>query len=429
MTAHDRKATRTFRYLTGTSQAGGFDGRRFMPKVTSPPGRHFVSRLSFAITPKLEYAASDIARTIADNIDATLFFSDTSLFDDRTDPKIWDALLSGTAAMVIVPQVRQELMSWLTGHPAHPAAKAIAREDPAIHFLSYDQFDAHETATLTYYANLLGIRKHLVRVKELEFENAHGRAPDEPELARLKQEIHETYGPRAYLLARKGATRPKGPTFYTDELLVCLAVMTAIRTGREVVVLTKDEDILEQFYKLQWLLDTHYRGMLLADLYAADPLRFVFHALPKNVPYVDEAFQGDNNVLIERSPQLLDAILPQSYAPVPVYCWVLGNRLTEMAFLAEREMERLLQIKGKTGGLNSDRLAERNCHIWLAPLDVPQSLRGCAAIVSDRRLPLRSAAVQIPSLDIQQAVLSQENFQHITEFHNELVTVPPMLLS
>ena len=52
----------------------------------------------------------------------------------------------------------------------------------------------------------------------------------------------------------------------TDEWLVCLAFTTAITTGREVVILTKDADILEQSYKLQWLLDTlpgHALGRLL----------------------------------------------------------------------------------------------------------------------------------------------------------------------
>lgn len=80
---------------------------------------------------------------------------------------------------------------------------------------------------------------------------------------------------------------------------------TGIETGREVVILTKDEDIQEQFYKLQWLLDTHYRGMLLADMYASDPSRFVTQPMPIDNPEFGAMFEGDDNVLVERPNWLI----------------------------------------------------------------------------------------------------------------------------
>ena len=108
--------------------------------------------------------------------------------------------------------------------------------------------------------------------------------------------------PRGYLLAKKGAASPAGPTFFTDEARVRAAAVSAIPTARSAVVLTKDRDVFEQFVKLQWLLDTHYRGMLLADLYVAYPLTFVSHELRKDVPHVDEFIVGDRSLLIERPP-------------------------------------------------------------------------------------------------------------------------------
>ncbi len=50
----------------------------------------------------------------------------------------------------------------------------------------------------------------------------------------------------------------------TDESLVFETVANGIRSGRPSLLLTRDRDLLEQFYKLCWLIDTHYRAMLIA---------------------------------------------------------------------------------------------------------------------------------------------------------------------
>lgn len=328
------------------------------------------------------------------------FFCDTSLFDARADERIWEGLLTGKGNLVIVPQVRLELEPWLAANARHPAARALVEEDPSFHLLSYMDLPDWKFGALAYYVNLLGFRKRLFEFKELQFQDAHGRLPSDVEMVRLREELHREVGPRGYILAKKGAGKPLGPTFFTDEYLVCTALMTAIIEGREVVVLTKDEDVQEQFYKLQWLLDTHYRGMLLADLYATDPLRFAMHPLPELVPNIEDAFHIASSVLIERSRQQLDDVLPTAWEPVPISCLILGHWLTYNWFVAESGMARLLRVKGETGGLNTDRLSSRNCHIWLAPLDMPKHLRTCAVVASDRRLKLPSEWAKIPLLDL-----------------------------
>ena len=55
---------------------------------------------------------------------------------------------------------------------------------------------------------------------------------------------------------------------YPGRTLVCAR---ARRTGRQTLILTEDADVEEQLFKLLWLIETHYRGMVLADKYAADP--------------------------------------------------------------------------------------------------------------------------------------------------------------
>lgn len=219
------------------------------------------------------------------------------------------------------------------------------------------------------------------------------------------------------MLAKKGAETKNPDNLLTDETLVYLAMRHGIKTGREVVILSKDEDILEQFYKLQWLLDTHYRAMLLADGYAAEPSRFVTHPMPTSSdPRLKDVFVGDDDVLVKRPLWLIRgpgaSILPLHCRPVIVHCWIVGEKATSMAFCAEREMERLLLTKAATGGLNTYRFGERNLHLWLAPLDIPRHLREYAAVAKDRRAPSASGRIEMPLFDANQATYCGEQFMH-----------------
>jgi hypothetical protein len=175
------------------------------------------------------------------------------------------------------------------------------------------------------------------------------------------------------------------------------------------MILTKDEDIFEQFYKLQWLLDTHYRGMLLAKRFCANPSSFAHHAFPCTDPRIDLLFAPDKRLLIERSPELLQQILPVECDLVPIYCWVVGEKFSGIAFSAERGLEDVLATKARTGGLNTEGLNGQNCHIWLAPLQIPMRFRGCAAIVEDNRKSVPTTNIRIPLFDIFQTIYCGED--------------------
>ncbi len=302
------------------------------------------------------------------------FFCDTSIFHRSTDERLWEALLNRPGKVVIIPHVYDELGPWLATNPTHTAARAIIQKQPAIRFFDLPSDDERTKTAYIYYVNLLAMRKRLFDVERWRFKSAHGRLPDEREMEAIKRSVHTMVGPRGYLIARKGDGDASPRTYYTDEALVYLAVMTAITTGNEVVILTKDEDVQEQFYKLLWLMDTHYRGMLLADRYASDPFGFIHRAPPVGNEGFDRVFAASNLTLIERAKSLLEEILPSTCTAVPIYCWVIGERLTQMTFMAETEMKRLLDVKGDTGGLNTDRLDGRNCHIWLGPLALPRAV-------------------------------------------------------
>ncbi len=407
------KATRTVQHLLNTSPKAGFDGYESAPPVWSPPGSEFVRRLTVSASLKVDYSIDQVCEVIAKQINDTLFFCDTSLFDTATDARLWEVLLRKRGRIVIIPHVNEELKPWLAANPNLAIAKAIRDKDPGIDFYRLDRLSLPAQTAFAYYVNLLGIRKRLMFVKTTQFEAAYGRPPDDQELRSLKEEVHRETGPRGYLLANKGFKENHSQTYYTDEALVYLAMSTGIATGTRVIILTKDEDVLEQFYKLQWLLDTHYRSMLLAERYASDPASFTAHLVANDTPDGREAFEDTNVVLIERSSQMLWDILPRSPHFVALSCCILGERLSQLTFGAEKEMSRLLTVKGKTRGLNTDRLGGRNCHLWLAPLDIPEPLRHCSAIVHDRRVKLNHSLAEIPLFDANQAIFTGERFRHL----------------
>jgi hypothetical protein len=413
MTEKNPKYTRTTRYFTGTATSRGFDGTRSVPGwVLEHPT--FIPRLNWKVSPKVHYDSEKLCESVAAAPDDALFFCDTSIFDVRTDDRLWPALTNRSGKLVLTPRVRIELEPWLKMHSDHIAARAVQSRDIGIRFLEYDRSVEALTA-YSYYMNLLGLRKRLAKLQEIRFERTHGRLPDEQEAIALKAETQRLWGERGAFLAKKG-DRPITETFYTDEEVVYLAVATGLISGRPTIILTKDEDLQEQFYRLIWLIDTHYRGMLLANLYAREFSQFKAHPMPMLHEEVRDSFEGMNNTLIERSDRLIEeGILPSRFQFVPLECWVVGTKLTRAIFGAEREMGRVLHVKGLTNGLNTDLLGDRNCHVWLAPLNIPESLRGCAAIAQDRRLQVRSSSVQIPILDVNQAIFCGERFKHLVQ--------------
>jgi hypothetical protein len=177
-----------------------------------------------------------------------------------------------------------------------------------------------------------------------------------------------------------------------------------VATGRETVVLTKDEDVEEQLHKCWRLLDTHYRGMLLADSFIANPAAYPEEQLPSGISHVDDVFLSAK--LIRRSNDDLQRILPLNPRMCFANSWRSGvNGMTTLTVAVEREMERLLEIKSQHGCRNTNQLEGKNCHIWLAPLPIPMNFRDCAAIAEDRTVPANS--LSIPFLDVQQAINSR----------------------
>lgn len=383
-----------------------------VPGTLAPPGFSYLPRLASQVTAKIRIDFGVVCNAIRRNATGALYFCDTNIFSDDMNAELWDALLSGRDKLALIPAVRLELKDWLARRPEHPIAQAAADNHPAIRKIDLNRLADWEKESASYYVALLNMRKQVLRSHLRRAESARGRELSTQERISVERAIEQGLGQRSYHLAQDGLRERDPVTYFTDEWLVYLATATAITTGRHVVILSNDEGVQEQLFKLCWLLKTHYFGMLLADRYIEDFAIFRSRFLPMTSDTA-ATFMGGNNILIERPERLAEYVLPRECSSVAVSYMSLGAYFTQMEFAAEREMSRLLRVKGQTKGRNTDRLGSRNCHAWLAPLDVAQRYPGWAAIAEDRIDTL--GTILIPHLDHLQAVNEVEAFERLVQ--------------
>jgi hypothetical protein len=328
-------------------------------------------------------------------------FCDNSAFDDHAPPELWDVLLSEPGRMVLTQRVNFELRPWLGKRPDHPVTKAALNHHPGLSEWREPELGEPGRRVFDYYMALLSLRRATLEAARRVFRREHGRDPDTIENRRLADEVQRHFGERGRLLAGKAAGNQ------TDEALVWLAVQHALTTGRQTLILTRDADVEEQFFTLLWLIDTHYRGMLLADRYVDRFGSYRTYPMPDavlNDP--DGPFEPHDAVIIERDLDLRDVLPPEPHA-VGISCLNAGVYCSHLSFMAETEMARLLATKDATGGLSTDRLGGRNIHASINPVGTGLG-HDCAAIVHDKREPIGTDGATVAVLDMAQAMMPGE---------------------
>jgi hypothetical protein len=383
------RSSRTNRHLRDRHR---LEGVRAIPAGTFDDPT-FIPRLSFKLTEPSPANPGDWDRmaTIIANAGDVAFFCDNSLFADSTPAEIWPALLGRPGRLVLTTGVRAELEPWLARRPSHPVKQALDLEETPI--ATYEAPGSTGQVAFDYYVGLLHLRRRpLVRALE-DFRKDRGREPTPDERAAIMGRIQTYFGQRGALLAKKGSSSR------TDEELVYLAVEHALTTGRQSAIVTVDADVSEQFYKLMWLVDTHYRSMLLGDRYAIESLSLRPRPL-LNPGVAVEAWPFETAVAIDRPGDvLMRALLPDRFRFVAVSCDTVGEYFSHLAFGAECEMARLLRVKERTDGLSTDRLGARNVHAWLGPLPIAEEFRACGAVTTDRRIKLAGRSASVAHLD------------------------------
>lgn len=356
-----------------------------LPKLTKVPlinGRFEACRLAFHnVAPKQRIDYGRIAWFIKNyNPPDMSFYLDTNFLTGEEKPdELWDALLE--RRIVITPTVWEELHSWL-GTPfrnrrmRNILLDARLCKNPSIDFSPNLFWHPYVTLAHAYYVNLLGMRKRMPRILAEGFEQDHGRAPTEAELDSL---IQRKAADHEFRLAKKGKEDITKSNFLADEELVAFAACDAIVRGQKTTILTTDTDVQVQFVKMMRLLDHQYQAFLFAEKYAASPDSFSKKPLVRTTPELEYYLADDDGLLIEKpcapGRQFVEWLLPERYHMNSVYCLLFGGRGEHLVFSpldysAERDMLRLLMVKGETAGRNTSCLGEFNCHVTGFPVGI-----------------------------------------------------------
>jgi hypothetical protein len=320
-----------------------------------------------------------------------LVFLDTNIFTRELDMSVWDAF--STRRILTTPGVWKELLPWLKTPFCNKAIRdrvvaaiqnqvrskgsaqqllnpltPLSREIPKMEVLFVDDhFTSH---AYEYYVRLLALRKAIGPIAASLLTKKFGKEPTKDQFL---AEVQGRFGPRGLLIAKKGLEAAESPNKLTDEQLVVMAVLTAIMSGSEVFIVTRDADVLEQYFKVLCHMKEHYRAMLVADLYAANASAIAFRkvAIPSDGVQIMQ-FSGSSFLELVTTDVEFNPLAPKFHS-VNVYCLLLGGepqgmKVTFCCFCAETEMAQMLRVKVVTGGLNTDKLDGRNCTIHTAPL-------------------------------------------------------------
>lgn len=345
-----------------------------------------------------------------------VYFLDTCFLTDHDIPEVfWDALR--TRRVAITPGILHELRGWISSPSCNQCfhkdvVAALRRESRCVDLIQPVFFDFNMRETVTYYTRLLGLRKHYPCMVRKTFEELGEPFTDEDVERVCRKDLQD----RGWRMAKKAMADYGKPNLLADEELVAWAILYAIATGRETTILTRDSDVMEQFYKAIYLLDTHYRGMLIADHYSLHPWTFEHRTLSdEERRWMSMAFRGDDDTLIRLPRDYESTLLPPTVLSVMVYCWLFRGRPPEihidgLTFGAETAMARLLDVKAITRGLNTNLLQGRNCHVCVAPKH--QHIYGGWGIISDD-VQQEWQGTKISVADMDLSILRIENVSHV----------------
>ncbi len=387
-------STPTTRFAARVGEGGTVDpyDRTFIPRLTA--------RLSEPpFKPEMLVRAVHMSRHA--------IFCDTSIFDFDIPTEAWAELL-GSGQLIIIPAVISELEPWLARNASHPMSEPILSRDPRLQFP--ERMGVPDTVRhgANFYLNLLVRRKQTSLLVEHQLAATLNRSPTREEVI---GEVQRQYGERGWLLGKKGMSSDFSSLSHADEELVCWSFAHALHSGTPTALLTKDKDVLEQYYKLWNLLDLDYRNMLLGDSYATAFSYYRPQRLVLDEPALGDIFEDSpDNVWFERPANLEETVLPDESDFVVVSCWRVGKKLSQLSVCLDREMKRLLGVKGATGGLNSDRFGKRNSHLTLWPLPVSQRLQTIAVIAKEHRVGLGDS-MTLGILDFARALATNEPVQ------------------
>lgn len=319
-----------------------------------------------------------------------MIFPDTNIINIGVD-NLWPELLARPRRLAVTTRVIAELDDVLSRRPEHPLSQAVKMGSKAVLVRPDAKRGSPGSIAQDYYLALMVSRRKMLDSLRGGFVLKHGREPNSDEEAAMWKMMQSGLSRERILLNTKAPS-----PILTDEHLVYHAVIHALETAQPTIILSSDFDVAAQFRHLIGLILSHYRAMLFAERYEEDFASFRPHSIPSDA--LRGLFLDQPAVHIDLDaggPD--DPLPPEQPASVAISCMtVTAQHVSEMLFKAETHMFEVVLMKGKTGGLSTDRLAGRNLHAWRVLREVPQRH---GVVASDIRVPVFNSSAKIAMAD------------------------------
>lgn len=269
----------------------------------------------------------------------------------------------------------------------------------------------------SWYVNVLAEKKRRAQSCFDEFVKSHGRPHTSEEINRLFQKLGKE---RDFHIYRKGHSEiSAGKNVFTDEELVATAAMVTLSAGRNTTILTRDHDVLEQFYKLTGLLTIHFQAALFAKRWVEAPNLFQSQPMPDS-DELQHYFNVENSMLIRKPVQpdfFLTWLLPSHADFLRMQCVLFAGQndamtITPLTYICEKRMIKLVEAKGNSLGLHTDLLNGRNCHVTGFPVGIDDP-RQFVIVCKDHVLEAPDSPYRFPLLDLTHAT---SHFEVVSKF-------------
>jgi hypothetical protein len=349
-----------------------------------------LGRLSWGYSSKIPMEQALLVERLAARKD-WMIFPDTNAVNIGIDD-FWPEILQHPRHVAFTSRVAAELHNFLGRRPDHPVHQALMSASKAVLLRPDAKPGSPGLTAQDYYLALLASRRSVFATLRDAFVFEHGRPPGVDEEAGIRSVMQSGLSRERIVLENK----PSSP-YLTDEHLVYHSVLYALETGQPTIILSGDFDVAAQFRHLINLIRSHYTAMLFAEKYEQDFAVF----RPRTI--APEALRG---YFLDRPAVDIDLTSHKGEDPRPsdppikvaISCiTATPHHVSEMIFNAETQMDQVLRIKGKTGGLSTDRLAGRNFHSWHILPDVP---RGHGIAASDIQMPIPHSNAKVAMADL-----------------------------
>jgi hypothetical protein len=244
----------------------------------------------------------------------------------------------------ITPEVQREVATYFAQPPHVDVAgwrrqkKLIAANAHQLRILSLSPTYAN-----MYYANILFLRKQV------------------PALTGDSQSVKEAW--RRIAEGSSAMSRKKNAGHVpSDELLVTAAFGSAILERKRVFLLTQDNDVVLQSYKLASFINDVYLSNRLARDYRTNRQMYSAPLSTKGVSNLDDLFDPSTSVAIGRRAIDVWALMKPADERVGVTVTLLKDIPEFVRFRFSRETDKAWRIKSLTRGRNTQLFGDMNLH-------------------------------------------------------------------